>query len=63
MTREIHHAPAAGIERMMKLAGKRRQRVAGILRQGRRRIELGVFQVGAAMTVPQTLQVRCATLE
>jgi hypothetical protein len=48
---------------MMKLGGKRGQRIAGILRQGRRRIELGVFQVGAAMTVPQTLQVRCAMLE
>ena len=62
VTREIRKPAAVGIERLMKLRGERRERIVRIQCEGGRGVELGVFQAGAAMSVPQTLQVRCSTL-
>jgi hypothetical protein len=48
---------------MMKFVRKGRQRVVPVVGLGGAGVEFGVFQVGAAMTVPQAAQVRCARLE
>jgi hypothetical protein len=39
------------------------ERIVRIQRERGGGIEFGMFQVGAAMTVPQTLQVRCSRSE
>ena len=63
----------AGIDRMVKLRGKVRERIAGIelggarglgLRQGDQPApERPGLSPGAAITVPHTAQVRCSMLE
>ncbi len=63
MTCEVDLLAAGGIVGMMELGGVRSQGVLGVVRESRRRIEFRMFQIGAAITVPQTLQVLCATLE
>ena len=63
MTAEVHDFAPPRVVRMMKLRGQRRQRVPSVERQCGRRIEFGMFQGGAAITVPQRLQVRRSTLE
>jgi hypothetical protein len=47
----------------MEFGGETRHGVAIIERQRGRRIEFGVFQVGAVITAPQEPQVRRSTLE
>lgn len=63
MTGQVNELAAAGVKWMMKLGGKGRKRISRIVRERRPRIEFGMFQVGGAITVPQTLQVRWAALE
>ena len=63
MAGEVHHLAAVGIEWMMKFGRERRQRVASVMGRRGTRVEFGVSQAGAAMTVPQALQVRCRTFE
>src|SRR6266436_6870926 len=63
MTGEVHHLAAVGIEWMMKFCRERRQRVASVMGRRGARVEFGMFQGGAAMTVPHAPQVRCRTLE
>ena len=63
MAGEVHHLAAVGIEWMMKFGRERRQRVASVMRRRGTRVEFGMSQVGAAMTVPQALQVRCRAFE
>jgi hypothetical protein len=62
VARQIRELAAVGIERLMKLGGERRERIVRIQREGGRGVEFRVFQAGAAMSAPQTLQVRCSTL-
>ena len=54
---------AVRIEGMMKLGGESRQRIAPVERKRGGCVEFGMFQVGAAITVPHAPQVRCSTLE
>src|SRR5260221_11059217 len=63
MAGEVHHLAAVGIEWMMEFGRERRQRVASVMGRRGTRVEFGMPQVGAAMTVPQALQVRCRTFE
>ena len=63
MAGQVHHLAAAGIEWVMKFGRERRQHVASVMGRRRARVEFGMSQVGAAMTVPQAPQVRCRRSE
>ena len=47
----------------MKFGRERCQCVVSVMGRRRARVEFGMFQVGAAMTVPQASQVRCRRSE
>ncbi len=63
MTGEVDQLAAAAVVWMMEFRGVRCQGILCIVREGRCCIEFRMFQAGAAITVPQTPQVRWATLE
>jgi hypothetical protein len=48
---------------MIKLLRKAGEGIRRILRRSRRALKIQLGQAGACMTVPHTLQVRCAKLE
>lgn len=63
MAAKVQQPASFRVVRIMKLLRKTGEGIRRILRRSRRALKIQRGQAGACMTVPQTLQVRCAKLE
>ena len=63
MPAKVEQLASCGIVGMMKFARETGERIRRILRGRFRAPKILSAQVGACMTVPHTLQVRCCRLE